>query len=158
MRSCGSTICCNSTAVLQGLDGGPRLPVRQHFNCSLQRWVFLPNDLFQLCGSHTSFLQLLEGTASFHALMLASVANQQNPVTGAHPFQKVPHLIRTGETRFIDEEESFLRVVRFPRFVRGRENPAMFRHEHPPALVASQRGKSVQNLLPDSPWPQPHCG
>jgi hypothetical protein len=47
---------------------------------ALSIWVFLPDDLLQFRGFHTRFLQLLEGTARLHALMLTGVANQQNPV------------------------------------------------------------------------------
>src|SRR5882724_5191848 len=92
----------------QGLDSGHGLPMSQHFNCRLQGWVFLPDDLLEFRGSHAGILQLLERAACFDALMLTGVADQKDPVTATHPLEKFTHLIGTRETRFVDEKEPLM--------------------------------------------------
>ena len=60
---------------------------------------------------HARFLKLLEGPASFNALVLARVAHKYHTVSLAKPLQKLVHLSGTREAGFIDDEEVCLPVI-----------------------------------------------
>ena len=55
-------------------------PRGEQFDGGLERRVFLADDLIELGRAHSGFLQLLEGTARFDALMLADIADQKHAV------------------------------------------------------------------------------
>jgi hypothetical protein len=46
----------------------------QQFDRSFQSWVLLANDRIESSSAHSSFLQLLKGSARFDALMLARIS------------------------------------------------------------------------------------
>jgi len=48
---------------------------------------------------------LLEGSARFHALMLADIADQKHAVIGGNSDKELAHLVGAGKARFIDEIE-----------------------------------------------------
>jgi hypothetical protein len=51
---------------------------------------------------------LLEGAARLDALMLADITDQKHTAMGVKTRQKLAHLVRAGEARFIDKVEVLL--------------------------------------------------
>ena len=63
--------------------------------------VFLADNLIKSGRFHSSIDQLLEGFPGLHALMLARVANEENPVAGVEFGEEIAYLLGAGEARFI---------------------------------------------------------
>src|SRR5580658_8005077 len=91
--------------LLECVEGSGDLAGRQQFDGRFQSRVLLPNDVVQRRHTHSRLLQLLEGSARFHALMLADIADQKHTVIGGNSDKKLSHLVGAGKTRFIDEVE-----------------------------------------------------
>ena len=70
----------------------------QQFDGGFQSWVFLADDLIELGGVHSRFLQLLERTARFDALVLADIADQKDSIIGTNPRKEVAHVVSAGKT------------------------------------------------------------
>ena len=64
--------------------------------------ILLAHDLVQLRGLHPGLLHLLEGLAGLHALMLADVTDDQDPVLGRDLLKEIPHLLRRSERGFVE--------------------------------------------------------
>ena len=94
--------------LLECVERSGDLARRQQFDGGFQRRVFLANDLIELGGAHSGFLQLLERAARFDALMLAGVADQEHAVIGTKPRKELAHLVGAGKARFIDKVEVLL--------------------------------------------------
>ena len=63
--------------------------------------VFLADNLIKSRRLHSGIDQLLERFPGFYALMLARVANEENPVAEVEFGEKIAHLLGAGEARFI---------------------------------------------------------
>jgi hypothetical protein len=70
---------------------------------SKQFGIFLTLDLVKLGGLHPGLLHLLEGLAGIHALMLASVPYEEDPVLRPDLLHETLHLAGAGETGFIEQ-------------------------------------------------------
>ncbi len=77
------------------------LIVCKMLDCFQQLRVFLPHDPIKLRGPHPGVLHLLEGLSRIDTLMLAGVTDHQHPVIGFELVQKISHLLRAGETGFV---------------------------------------------------------
>ena len=122
MRSSRLGISCTRPCFCSRFERGRDLAIGQHFDSGFERRVFLPDDLVELCGSHSSLLQLLKWAARFNALMLAHIADQQHAVIGTEAGEKLAHLVGAGKARFIDEVEMSSARRRAGSAVRAR-NP-----------------------------------
>ena len=91
--------------LLEYVERSGDLAGRQQFDGRFQSRVLLPNDVVQRRRTHSGLLQLLEGSARFHALMLADIADQKHAVIGVNSGKELSHLLGAGKARFIDEVE-----------------------------------------------------
>src|SRR5579883_121146 len=98
----------NASLISECDKSGGTPAMRQQFNGGLERRVFLPDNLVQLCRAHSRLLQLLERTARFHSLVLARIADQEHAVLKSEPGEKVAHLAGACETRFINKVKVLL--------------------------------------------------
>ena len=94
--------------MLERFKGSGYLAAGQQFDGGFQRRVFLPNDLVELGGAHSGFLQLLEWAACFDALVLTCVADQEHAVVGAKTGKELAHLIGAGKAGLINKVEVLL--------------------------------------------------
>ena len=63
--------------------------------------VSLADDSVERRRLHPGIDQLLKGFPGFHALMLARVSDEENPVAGVEFGKEVAHLFGARQTRFI---------------------------------------------------------
>src|SRR5215471_30326 len=91
----------------------PDLTTGELLHYFFQRWVFLPHDFIKARYPESSFLELLVRRTGFYGLMLANVAHQQHPVMLSEAMEKLVHLLRTSQTRFIQNIEPHLSIVWF---------------------------------------------
>src|SRR6201995_2532917 len=77
----------------------------KHLDGGFESRVLLADDLVKFGSTHSSFLQLLKRSARFDALMLARIANQQDPVLRTEAREKLAHLVGAGKARFVDKVE-----------------------------------------------------
>src|SRR5271169_2731879 len=91
--------------LLECVERSGDLARRQQLNGRFQSRVFLTHNLIELGGPHPGFLELLERSACFHALMLADIADQKHVIVGTNSPKKLAHLVGAGKARFIDKVE-----------------------------------------------------
>src|SRR5277367_6160251 len=72
---------------------------------------FWRDDAVEQRTTHSRFLQLLERLTGIYALMLPNIPYQENLVLRTDTSQKVPHLLRRSQRRFIDHVEMLLRRI-----------------------------------------------
>src|SRR6266568_698105 len=79
----------------------------------LKRRVFLPHNFVKPRRMNSSFLQLLIGCSCFDGLMLSHIAYKQHAVAFSEAMQELIHLLRTGQTRFVQNVESLNSIMHF---------------------------------------------
>src|ERR1039458_9545090 len=108
--------------LLECVERSGDLARRQQFDGRFQSGVLLAHDLIESGGTHSGFLQLLEGAARFDALMLADIADQKHSILSADSFQELAHLIGARKARFIDK----VKVLLLSEFgIRGADEEAL---------------------------------
>ena len=61
---------------------------------------------------HPRFLELLEGSPCFNALVLPNIAYEQDAVVFLQAMQELVHLFCAGETGFVEHIQTFLPILR----------------------------------------------
>src|SRR5262249_47564959 len=94
--------------LLQQVERRRYLALGKQFDSGFECRVFLADDFIEFGRAHSGVLQLFKRSPCLSALVLPRIANQQHPVLGGEPREKLPHLIGACETRFVYEIEMSL--------------------------------------------------
>jgi hypothetical protein len=92
----------HTALALELRDRFPDAPVSEIVDDLFQPGILLPNDVVELRCAHAGILKLLEWPAGVHGLVLPRIANQDDPIIGTKPVEKLARLLRADETRLVD--------------------------------------------------------
>ncbi len=92
----------DSAFAVQTIERRAHIAAGQLFDCLLQVRVALPQNLAELHRHHAGFLKLCERTACLDRFVLPRVSYQKDTIIPMQVFDKLVHLPRGGERRFVD--------------------------------------------------------
>ena len=98
----------NSSLFVKRIKRGGDIALCERFHGGFECRIFLPHNFIEVRSAHSCLLQLLEGAASFDALMLPCVADQKHAVLRPEPAKEIAHLVRACQARLVHKIEMLL--------------------------------------------------
>ena len=115
-RSSRSADFVHAALRVETLNRSSHVSARQLLDDGFERRILLPHDVVEPRRLDPRFLELLIGSAGVDGLVLTHIAHEQDAVVCVEPMQELVHLLRAGQTRFVEHVQPLLAVIAAPRF------------------------------------------